>query len=95
MSGICEGCEHSVLWKGKEALQSFHIPRANDMHGSRQELDDNEQHIQPRTNKRGENERGMEVFTSTWRVLRALQFFSRQHSYPVAATRIQRARESG
>ena len=43
--------EHSVLCKEMEdgSLQSFHIPRTNDMHGSRQELDDNEQRIQPRT----------------------------------------------
>jgi hypothetical protein len=48
-----QGCvrvvEHSVLWKEKESLQSVHIPRTDDMHGSRQELDDNEQCVQPRT----------------------------------------------
>ena len=55
--------------KGKESLQSFHIPRANnDIHGSQQELDDIEQHIQPLEEKeRGErtwhgntHSRGME-----------------------------------
>ena len=35
--------------EGKGSLESFHISRTNDMHGSRQELDDNEQRIQPRT----------------------------------------------
>ena len=35
--------------KINSSLQSVHIPRTNDMHGSRQELDDNEQRIQPRT----------------------------------------------
>jgi hypothetical protein len=34
--------------EGKGSLQSFHILRANDMLGSRQELDDNEQRIQSR-----------------------------------------------
>ncbi len=44
--------EHSGLLKAKEHSKvfsvTFHIPRTNDRHGGRQELDDNEQHIQPR-----------------------------------------------
>jgi len=48
-SGICESCGTLGTVEGKGSLQSFHIPRANDMQGSRQELDDNEQHIQSRT----------------------------------------------
>jgi hypothetical protein len=40
--------EHDTV-EGKGSLQSFHISRGNDMRGSRQELEDNEQHIQPRT----------------------------------------------
>ena len=47
--GYVRVVELSVLVEGKESLQSFHKPRTNDMHGSRQELDDNEQRIQPRT----------------------------------------------
>ena len=51
--GYVRVVEHSVLVEGKGSLQSFHILRANDMHGSRQELEDNEQCIQPRMKQEG------------------------------------------
>jgi hypothetical protein len=48
--GYVRVVEHSVLWEEKEASKVFiHLPRTNDMHGCRQELDNNEQCIQPRT----------------------------------------------
>jgi hypothetical protein len=53
--GYMRVVEHSVPWKEKKASKVFTLPRANDMHGSRQELDDNEQQIQPRKKQeRGE-----------------------------------------
>jgi hypothetical protein len=48
-SGVCESGGTFGTVEGKGSLQSVHIPRTNDMHGSRRELDDNEQRIQPRT----------------------------------------------
>ena len=46
--GYVRVVENSILWKEKEATKVFTY-QGLDMHGSRQELEDNEQRIQPRT----------------------------------------------